>query len=94
MKRKNNTFVISNIVSLGNSKKEKTKSVNKLLVNICEQKEIPVVDHDDINTKRHLNKSSLHLNVHGKSVFVKVFEKCLIDGASVITTIKMGHLLL
>ena len=71
LKTENNTVVISNIVPRSDSKKEKAEAVNKVLVNICEQKEIPLVDHGNINTKRHLNKSRLHLNAHGKSVFVK-----------------------
>ena len=70
-KAENNTVVISNIVPRGDSKKEKAKAVNKLLVDICEQKEIPLIDHGNINTKRHLNKSKLHINMHGKSIFVK-----------------------
>ena len=71
MKTENNTTVISNIVPRGDSKKEKAEAVNKLLVDICEQKEIPLIHHGNISTKRHLNKSKLHLNAHGKSVFVK-----------------------
>ena len=38
LKTENNTVVISNIVTHGYSKKEKTEAVNKLLVDICEQK--------------------------------------------------------
>ena len=71
LKTENNTVVISNIVPRGDSKKENAEAVNKLLVDICEQKEIPLIDHGNISTKRHLNKSKLHLNAHGKSVFVK-----------------------
>ena len=71
LKTENNTVVISNIVPRGDSKKEKAGLVNKLLVDICEQKEIPLIDHGNISTKRHLNKSKLHLNMRGKSVFVK-----------------------
>ena len=67
--------MISNIVPCGDSKKEKAEAVNKLLVDICEQKEIPLIDHGNISTKRHLNKSRLHLNAHGKSVFVKNLRK-------------------
>ena len=63
--------MISNIVPRGDSKKEKAEAVNKLLVDICEQNEIPLIDHGNISTKRHLNKSKLHLNAHGKSRFVK-----------------------
>ena len=58
----NNTVVIWNIVPHGHSKKEKTEEVNKLLVDIFEQKEIPLIDHSNINTKKHLNKSRLDLN--------------------------------
>ena len=71
LKTENNTVVISNIVPRGDSKKEKAEAVNKLLVDICEQKEIPLIDHGNISTKRHLNKSKLHPNAHGKSVLVK-----------------------
>ena len=71
LKAKNKTVVISNIVPCGDSKKEKVEAVNKLLVDICVLKEIPLVDHGNISTKRHSNKSTLHLTVHGKSVFVK-----------------------
>ena len=78
--------MISNIVPHGDSKKEKAEAVNKLLFDICKQREIPPVDHDNISTKRHLEKSRLHLNTHGKSVFVKSlrerFSNILIDGAS------------
>ena len=63
--------MVSNIIPRGDSKKEKAEAVNKLLVDICKQKEIPLVDHGNISTKRHLNKSRLHLHGHGKSVFVK-----------------------
>ena len=63
--------MISNIVPDGDSKKEKAEAVNKLLIDICEQKEILLVDHGNINTKRHLNKSGLQVHAHGKSVFVK-----------------------
>ena len=67
--------MISNIVPHGDSKKEKAEAVNKLLFDICKQREIPPVDHDNISTKRHLEKSRLHLNTHGKSVFVKSLRK-------------------
>ena len=41
------------------------------------KKEIPLVNHDKINTKRQLNKSRLHLNAHGKSIFVRTLKKFL-----------------
>ena len=77
MKTKNNRDVILNVAPRGDSKKEKEEAVNKLLVDICEQKEIPLTDHGNISTKRHLNKSKLHLNEHCKSVFVKNLRNLL-----------------
>ena len=71
LKTDNNTVVISNIVPRGKNKKGKAEAVSKLLLDICEQKGIPLVDHSNVSTKRHLNKSRLHLNAHGKSVFVE-----------------------
>ena len=53
------------------SKRQKGEAVNKLLVDICVQREIPLIDHGNINMKRHLNKSRLHLNAHSKSIFVR-----------------------
>ena len=50
-KTENNTVVISNIVPRGNSKKEKSEAVNKLLVDICEQKKIPLIDHGKLVRK-------------------------------------------
>ena len=35
------------------------------------EKNIPVINHSNINPKRHLNRSKLHFNNYGNSVFVK-----------------------
>ena len=69
--------MISNVAPRGDSKKEKAEPVNKLLVDTCQQKEIPLIDHGNISTKRHLNKGRLHLSAHGKSVFVKTLRNFL-----------------
>ena len=69
--------MFSNIVPCGDSKIRKVEAVNKLLVNICKQKEIPLADHGNVTTKIHLNKSRQYLNVHGKSVFVKNLKNFL-----------------
>ena len=65
LKTENNTVEISNIVQRGDSKKEKAEAVNKLLVRL------QLTNHGNISMKRRLNTSKLHLNAHGKSVFVK-----------------------
>ena len=65
LKTENNTVEISNIVPRGDSKKGKAEAVNKLLVRL------QLTNHGNISMKRRLNTSKLHLNAHGKSVFVK-----------------------
>ena len=50
LKTENKTVVISNIVPRGHSKKEKAEAVSKLLIDICEQKEIPL-DHATLTQK-------------------------------------------
>ena len=66
-----NNVVLSVIVLLGaklNKKAEKTKN---LLEKTCNQKQIDLIKYSNINTKRHLNRSRLHLNGYGKSIFLQ-----------------------
>ena len=68
--------MISNIVPSGDSKKEKTEAVSQLLVDICEQKEIPMVDHDNINTKIHFKKADYILMLMVNLLnLLKIFRK-------------------
>ena len=57
---------------------------------MCEQKEISLVDHGKISTKRHLKKADfilmLMVNLFLLNI-LEVFKKILIDGASGITEI-------
>ena len=66
-----NNVVLSVIVLLGaklNKNAEKTKN---LLEKTCNQKQIDLIKYSNINTKRHLNRSRLHLNGYGKSIFLQ-----------------------
>ena len=45
--------------------------MNNLLEKACYQKQIGLIKHSNINTKRHLNRSKLHLNGYGKAVFIR-----------------------
>ena len=71
LKTENNTVVISNIVLRGDSKKKKRRKQLTNSWSASTNKKIPLVDHGNINRKRNLSQSKLHLNAHGKSVFVK-----------------------
>ena len=66
-----NKVVISNIVPRGDKYKEKGEILSKVLNEACSKENIPVISHNNNNPKRHLNRSKLHLNNYGNSIFVK-----------------------
>ena len=70
-KRGDNNVVLSAIVRKGDKLNEKAKQMNKLLEKGCNQKQIDLIKHSNINTKRHLNRSRLHLNGYRKSIFIQ-----------------------
>ena len=48
------------------------KKVNDLLEKACSQKEIDLLKHSNINTKKsRLNRIRLHLNGYGKCSFIR-----------------------
>ena len=57
--------------------KEKVHEVNAHLKEICAEKAIAIINHSNINPKRPLNKSRLHLNDAGISVLVSIFKAFL-----------------
>ena len=63
--------VISNIVPRGDKYKEKEEILSKVLNEACSKENIPVINHNNINPKRHLNRSKLHFSNYGNSIFVK-----------------------
>ena len=71
--------ISENIVTLTRSIKtgEKVGKVNAHLEEICAEKDIAIITHSNINPKRHLNKSRLHLNDAGISVLVRNFKAFL-----------------
>ena len=68
-----NKIIISNIVPRGDKYKEKGEILSKVINEVCHEENIPVINHNSINPKRHLNQSKLHFNNYGNSVFVKKF---------------------
>ena len=73
-KTEDNNVVLSAIVPRGVKLNENAVKVNNLLKKVCNQKQIDLIKHSNINTKRHLKKSKLHLNGYGKSIFIRVTE--------------------
>ena len=77
MKTENNKIIVSSVVCRANSFREKVDKVNAHLEEICSQKDIEIITHSNINPKRNLNKSRLHLNDAGISVLVRNCEAFL-----------------
>ena len=51
--------------------------MNKILEEICGKKGIPLIRNNNINSKRHLNKSKLQLNDTEVSALVRNFKTFL-----------------
>ena len=77
VKTENNKIIVSIIVCPADSFREKVGKVNAHLEEICAEKDIAIITHSNINPKRHLNKSRLHLNDAGISVLVRNFKAFL-----------------
>ena len=70
-----NKVIISNIVPRGDKYKEKGEILNKVITEACHKENIPVINHNNINPKRHLNRSKLHFNNYGNSQsLLKILE--------------------
>ena len=72
-----NKILISIIVPKGDEYKEKGEMVSKMINEAYHEENIPVINHNNINSKRHLNRSKLDFNNYGNSVFVKNIRNSL-----------------
>ena len=57
-----NNVILSVVVPRREKLNEKTEEVNNTLVKACNQKEIDLIKHSNINIKTHLNRSKLRLS--------------------------------
>ena len=56
---------------------KKVYEVNKVLLNLCKDVNIPFISHSAIDAKRNLNNSKLHLNIRGCRKLQENFVKYL-----------------
>ena len=77
MEIENNKIIVSSIVCCPDSSREKIGKVSAHLEEICAEKDIAIITHSNINPKRHLHKSRLHLNDASISVLVRNFKAVL-----------------
>ena len=72
-----NKIIVSSIICRADSFREKIDEVNAHLEEIWAEKDKSIITHSNINPKRHLNKSRLHLNDASISVLKRNFEAFL-----------------
>ena len=77
LKSTHSNVAVSAIVPRADNFKEKAAEANKCLVSKCREKDIPLISHDNIIPKRHLNKSKLHFNNYGNGVIVRNLKEFL-----------------
>ena len=53
--------------------KKKVDEINIILEELCKPNNVGMISHRNTNPKRHLNRSRLHLNDAGVSLFVRNF---------------------
>ena len=78
LKNETNNIHVSLIVPRNDNLNNKVNEVNNRLINMCEQRNIKIINHSDtIDRSRYLNESHLHLNRYGTVEFAKNFKNFL-----------------
>ena len=56
---------------------KKAEEVNNVLEKVCNQRQIGLINHSNINTTSRINRSKLHLNGYEKSLYgiLKLFNE-------------------
>ena len=68
---------VSSIVPRNDQWSKKVYDVNKVLLNLCKDVNIPFISYSAIDAKRNLNNSKLHLNIKGSRKLQENFVKYL-----------------
>ena len=68
---------VFSIVPRNDQWSKKVYEVNKVLLNLFKDVNIPFISHSAIGTKRNLDNSKLHLNIRGSRKLTKNFVKYL-----------------
>ena len=69
--------IISSIIPRGDQLQQKAFNVNKELRELCASKNIRYIEHDNIHPRNNLNRSKLHFNFHGNTLFLSNICKYL-----------------
>ena len=77
LKVDNNTVIVSSIIPRDDENEKKADEVNIILEELCNANNVCMILHRNVDLKRHLNKSRLHLNDAGVFLFVRNFRDFL-----------------
>ena len=78
LKNETNTIHVSLIVPQNDHLNNKVNEVNSRLINMCQQRNIKIINYSDtIGPSKHLNESLFHLNRYGAIEFANNFLKTL-----------------
>jgi len=73
LKTESNSVIVSGLTPRNDKLREKAAELNILLKSETNSRNIGFVDHSNID-HRHLNRSNLHLNREGSTIFSKNLE--------------------
>ena len=68
---------VSSIVPRNDQWSKKVNDVNKVLLNLCKDVNIPFINHSAIDAKKSLNNSKWHLHIRGSLKLQENFVKYL-----------------
>ena len=78
LKNETNTIYFSLIVPWNDHLNNNVNEVNSCLINMCQQRNIKIINHTDtIDPSKHLNESLFRLNRYGAIEFANNFKKIL-----------------
>ena len=75
-----NNVVVSSIVSRKDRFNNKAKEINENLKDICEEDNLQLMQHHNINPLRHINAKGLHLNNYGDKQLTRNFTSFIENG--------------
>ena len=80
IKTSENNVVVSSIVSRKDRFNNKAKEVNKNLKDKCDEHDLQLIKHSNINPFRHTNVKGLHLNNYGDKQLTRKFTSFIENG--------------
>ena len=80
IKTSESNAVVSSIVSRKDRFKNKAKDVNQSLKHKCEEYNLQLIQHHNINPFRHTNTKVLHLNNYGDKQLTRNFTSFIENG--------------